>query len=234
MHGFLVFQQVLGDAFGQKQGTQVLCCRINPGACPVGTATGEGLHGAELIPLLPRAPWGHKETNVQTPGRAVPADPAEVGTCGDGGPWFVSYCLLKWLCSPLPQGEECGVTQGNWLRRWFSTGWLCWERSSGGGAGCSGFIELMREHQPPSIFPRGSENSLKRCIQVELVLVAAQTRSVCHCGVCTALSGVQYLNSRKSICLNYALAAGGDDTTAMTKKPGLRLTNASDGDPAAG
>lgn len=36
------------------------------------------LRGAELIPLLPRAPRGHKDTNVQTPGRAVPADPAEV------------------------------------------------------------------------------------------------------------------------------------------------------------
>lgn len=69
------------------------------------------LRGAELIPLLPRAPQGHKETHVQTPGRAVPADLAEVGTCGDGGPWFVSHCLLKWLCSPLPRGEDRGVTQ---------------------------------------------------------------------------------------------------------------------------
>lgn len=147
MHGFLVFQQVLGDAFGQKRGTQVLCCRINHGACPMGMATGEGL--AAWSRAHPPAPQGHKETHVQTPGRAVPADPAEVGTCGDGGPWFVSYCLLKWLCSPLPRGEDRGVTQGNWRRRWFSTGWLCWERSSGGvlaagpAANSSGFIELM-------------------------------------------------------------------------------------------
>lgn len=178
----------------------------------MGMATGEGL--AAWSRAHPPAPQGHKETNVQTPARAVPADPAEVGSCGDGGPWFVSHCLLKWLCSPLPRDEDRGVTQGNWRRRWFSTGWLCWERSSGGvlaagpAANSSGFIELMRERRPPSIFPRGSENSLKRCIQVEAVLIAAQTRSVCHCGVCTALSGVQYLNSRKSICL-YAQAVGG-------------------------